>query len=126
MSRRLVLRGPLDLGATLAPLVHGRGDRTIRLRRSEAWVAMRIHGGVATLHLACDGPTTLDLEAWGDAADAAIEGAADLVGESDEPERLHAEHPVVREPSTSTRRAPAADDAPSVARRSCRPSSSRR
>ena len=96
ISRRLVLRGPLDLGATLAPLVHGRGDRTIRLRRSEAWVAMRIHGGVATLHLACDGSTTLDLEAWGDAADAAIEGAADLVGESDVPERLHAEHPVLR------------------------------
>jgi 3-methyladenine DNA glycosylase/8-oxoguanine DNA glycosylase len=96
ISRRLALRGPLDLGTTLAPLIHGRGDRTIRLDRRDAWVAMRIGEGVATLHLAIDGPSALALEAWGDAAEAAMEGAADLVGESDEPEGLHAVHPVLR------------------------------
>ena len=94
---RLALRGPLDVGTTLGPLVHGRGDRTIRLARNEAWLAMRIGEGVATLHLALDGSSALTLEAWGDAAEAAIEGAADLVGEADEPGRLHAVHPVVRD-----------------------------
>jgi 3-methyladenine DNA glycosylase/8-oxoguanine DNA glycosylase len=100
MRRRLALRRPLDLGGTLAPLVHGRGDRTIRLARSDAWVAMRIGEGAATLHLALDGPAALSVEAWGstgDAAEAAIAGADDLVGESDEPELLDAVHPVLRD-----------------------------
>jgi 3-methyladenine DNA glycosylase/8-oxoguanine DNA glycosylase len=97
--RRLALRGPLDLGTTLAPLVHGRGDRTIRLARNEAFVAMRVGGGLATLHLSVEGPAALALRAWGstsEAAEAAIAGAAELVGESDEPERLTAVHPVLR------------------------------
>ena len=96
IRRRLALRGPLDLAATLAPLVHGRGDRTIRITRDDVWVAMRLREGAATLHLASDGPSALALEAWGAAAAAAIDGAADLVGESDEPDRLHAVHPVLR------------------------------
>jgi len=97
IRRRLALRGPLDLGTTLAPLVHGRGDRTIRLTRSEAWVAMHIGQRAATVHLAADGLSALTLEAWGDGAEPALDGAADLVGESDEPERFRAIHPVLRE-----------------------------
>ena len=97
IRRRLALRGPLDLARTLAPLIHGRGDRTIRLARGEAWVAMRLREGAGTLHLVADGPSALALEAWGDAGEAAIDGAADLVGEADEPERLHAVHPALRD-----------------------------
>ena len=97
IRRRLALRGPLELGATLGPLVHGRGDRTIRLTRSEAWLAMRIGQGSATVHLAADGAVALVVEAWGDAAEAALDAAPHLVGESDEPERFRAVHPVLRD-----------------------------
>jgi 3-methyladenine DNA glycosylase/8-oxoguanine DNA glycosylase len=96
IEREVLLRGPLDLAATLGPLVHGRGDRTIRLTSSDAWLAMRTLAGPATLHVVISG-STLAVTAWGDGAEAAAAGAADLVGESDEPERLVAHHPAVRE-----------------------------
>jgi len=97
IRRRLALRGPLELGATLGPLVHGRGDLTIRLTRSEAWVAMRLGQGSATVHLATDGAAALAVEAWGEAAEAALDGVPYLVGESDEPERFRAAHSVLRD-----------------------------
>ncbi|MGH2782574.1 MAG: DNA-3-methyladenine glycosylase 2 family protein, partial [Thermoleophilaceae bacterium] len=98
MTRRsLALRGPLDLAATLGPLVHGRGDRTIRLRPREAWLTMRLASGPATLRLQRPSPTELDATAWGDGADEALAGVEALVGEHDEPERLVPRHPVVRE-----------------------------
>jgi 3-methyladenine DNA glycosylase/8-oxoguanine DNA glycosylase len=97
IARRLELRAPLDLAATLGPLRHGRGDRTIRLGRAEAWLAFRHATGPATLRLVLDGPLTLTATGWGDGAEEALDGAPRLVGEEDRPEQLVARHPVVRD-----------------------------
>lgn len=96
-ERRLELRGPLDLATTLAPLRHGVGDRTIALRRAEAWIAFRTVAGAATLRLSLIGPVVLRAQAWGDGAEAALRAAPALVGEDDAPEAFVAHHPTVRE-----------------------------
>jgi 3-methyladenine DNA glycosylase/8-oxoguanine DNA glycosylase len=95
IERRLALRGPLDLATTLAPLVHGRGDRTIRIGRDEAALAFRTPDGPATLRLRLEAGTVV-AAAWGDGGGWALETAPDLVGESDEPERLVTDHPLLR------------------------------
>jgi 3-methyladenine DNA glycosylase/8-oxoguanine DNA glycosylase len=94
--RELDLRGPLDLATTLGPLVHGRGDRTIRLSRSEAWIALRTGIGPATLRVVHLSDRRVETSAWGEGAEVALEGAPGLIGELDEPERLVARHPIVR------------------------------
>jgi 3-methyladenine DNA glycosylase/8-oxoguanine DNA glycosylase len=96
-SARFRLRGPLDLGSTLGPLVHGRGDRTIRIGPAEAWLAFRTPAGAATLRLVMTGEARLAATAWGPGTEAAIDGVPDLVGESDRPEELVAQHPIVRD-----------------------------
>ncbi|MGZ8474608.1 MAG: DNA-3-methyladenine glycosylase family protein [Candidatus Limnocylindria bacterium] len=96
-ERRIALRGPLDLATTLGPLRHGAGDRTIRLTGGETWIAFRTTGGPATLRLRVVGAVALDAQAWGDEAVEALTAATSLVGEEDEPERLVARHPVVRD-----------------------------
>ncbi len=96
IERGLELRGPLDLATTLGPLVHGRGDRTIRLERDEAWLAFRTVDGPATLRLRALTPTRIEASAWGDGAGPAIDGAARLVGEDDHPELLTTRHPILR------------------------------
>ena len=96
-TRHLALRGPLDLAATLGTLVHGLGDRTIRLRPREAWLAMRLARGTATLRLRLLAPTELEATAWGAGTDEALDGVPALVGELDEPERLVPHHPLLRE-----------------------------
>ena len=97
IERSIRLRGPLDLHRTLGPLVHGRGDRTIRLERGAAWLAFRTPDGAATLHLAHHSPTGVLARAWGPSAEAALEAAPALIGEEDEPERFEAHHPVLRQ-----------------------------
>ena len=96
IERGLDLRGPLDLATTLGPLAHGRGDRTIRLGRREAWLAFRTAGGPATLRLRLTAPTSLDTTAWGPAAARALDDVGLLVGEADRPEAFVAAHPVLR------------------------------
>jgi len=96
IEREFHLRIALDLATTLGPLVHGRGDRTTRVGRGEAWLAFRTTAGSATLRLTVDG-TRLRAAAWGDGAEVAISEAPALVGERDEPERLIARHPIVRD-----------------------------
>ena len=96
IERVFALRGPLDLATTLGPLAHGRGDRTIRIGRSEAWMAFRTDAGPATLRVVIAGDS-LQATAWGDGASAAIDGAPALVGEEDEPGRLVARDSVVRD-----------------------------
>ena len=75
-QRELELRGPLDLVTTLAPLVHGRGDRTIRLRRDEAWIGLRTRVGPASLRIVHLGPLRVRADAWGDGAQVALDLAA--------------------------------------------------
>jgi 3-methyladenine DNA glycosylase/8-oxoguanine DNA glycosylase len=96
IERGLDLRGPLDLGATLGPLAHGRGDRTIRLAPGESWLAFRTPDGPATLRQRLASPTRLEAAAWGPGAGLALEGAALIVGESDRPEALVPRHPILR------------------------------
>jgi 3-methyladenine DNA glycosylase/8-oxoguanine DNA glycosylase len=95
-TRRIELRAPLDLAATLGPLAHGRGDRTIHLSRAEAWLASRTPSGPATLHLALDGPMVVRAHAWGLGAAGAIAGTPALIGEEDRPEDFVAHHPILR------------------------------
>lgn len=96
-ERRVQLRRPLDLAATLGPLRHGAGDRTIRLTRAEAWLAFRTAAGPATVRLRLAGAAALEAHAWGDGGPDALEAVPALVGELDEPDRLLAHHPVVRD-----------------------------
>ncbi len=92
----LELRAPLDIARTLAPLVHGRGDRTIRLSAREAWLAFRTADGPATLRIDVEGERRISVEAWGPGAAHALSSAASLVGEEDAPEAFVAHHPVMR------------------------------
>ena len=96
IERSLELRGPLDLVGTLAPLVHGRGDRTISLTRGDALLAFRTRDGSATLHLRSVTATRLDVRAWGPGGERAAADAASLVGEDDRPELFVASHPILR------------------------------
>ena len=97
IDRRIRLGAPLDLPLTLAPLMHGRGDRTIHLGRSEAWLAFRTIDGPATLRLVHEAPARLHALAWGPGAEGAIGDVARIIGERDEPERLVAHHRIVRD-----------------------------
>ena len=96
ISRSITLRGPLDLARTLWPLRHGLGDRTVRLLRDEAWLAARTPHGPAAIRLRRAG-STIEASAWGDGAEHLLDGVPALVGEEDEPDRLVARHPIVRE-----------------------------
>lgn len=96
ITRRFELRGPLDLGLTLGPLAHGRGDRTIRLARGECWIAIRTLAGGATLHLRHVEQRVVEARAWGGGAEPALDGVPGLIGETDAPEQLVARHRVLR------------------------------
>lgn len=96
IERGLDLRAPLDLAQTLGPLAHGRGDRTIRLARGDAWLAFRTPEGGATIRLRLSAPTHLLAMAWGPGAAHALDGAGFLVGEADRPEAFRALQPVLR------------------------------
>jgi 3-methyladenine DNA glycosylase/8-oxoguanine DNA glycosylase len=75
----LPLERPLDLVATLRPLVRGQGDRTIRLRPGQAWWTVRAAGGPATVVIRLL-PDRLLAESFGPGAVAALERVPDLVG----------------------------------------------
>ena len=96
IERSLALRGPIHLGQTLGPLRHGRGDRTIRLARDEAWLAARTADGPATLHVRSTGKG-VHARAWGDGAERMLESVPALLGEVDAPDLLVARHPLVRD-----------------------------
>jgi 3-methyladenine DNA glycosylase/8-oxoguanine DNA glycosylase len=96
IERSVTLRWPLDLGRTLWPLRHGLGDRTVRLARDEAWLAARTDEGPGAVRLRGTG-TTIEAQAWGDGARCLLETVPALIGEEDEPGRLVAQHPIVRE-----------------------------
>ncbi len=95
-GRRIELRAPLDLSATLGPLVHGRGDRTIHLARAEAWLAFRTPDGPATLRLVHREASAVEADAWGPGAAIALDGAPALIGEEDRPEAFVAHHAILR------------------------------
>ena len=96
IGRRIELRAPLHLGTTLGPLVHGRGDRTVRLAAGEAWLAFRTPEGPAALRVTLEGAGAARAEAWGPGAEHALATAPALIGEDDAPELLAAQHPILR------------------------------
>jgi 3-methyladenine DNA glycosylase/8-oxoguanine DNA glycosylase len=75
----------LDLPRTLAPVVHGHGDPTIRVGTREAWRAWRTAAGPAALRVYV-GDGRVEARAWGPGADEAIGAAAALIGLHDSPE----------------------------------------
>ena len=88
------LNAPIDLAATLWPVVHGGGDPTIRIARDGAWRATRTPLGPATIRLIPAG-TTISVTAWGEGAGWAADHARELVGANDRPEELVPQHGVI-------------------------------
>lgn len=78
-QRDLPLERPIDLVATLRPLVRGQGDRTIRLRPDQAWWTVRTADGPATVVLRML-PERILAEAEGPGAARALDRVPDLVG----------------------------------------------
>ncbi len=90
----LEVDAPLDLQLTLAPLLRGSGDPTMRFDVGGAWLALRTARGGATLHLS-QRPDRILAEAWGPGASTALAGVPDLVGLNDDPSRLVPRGPLV-------------------------------
>jgi 3-methyladenine DNA glycosylase/8-oxoguanine DNA glycosylase len=87
---------PLDLGRTLAPVAHGRGDPTFRFVGGAIWRTTRTPAGPATLRLAATGDQ-VDAAAWGPGAEAAIDSVPALIGLEDEPDALVPRHRLIAE-----------------------------
>jgi 3-methyladenine DNA glycosylase/8-oxoguanine DNA glycosylase len=77
------LDAPLDLRLTLGPLVRGTGDPAMRLTSGRAIRSTRTAEGLATIELVVAGGQ-LRAEAWGPGGEAALDGAAALVGLEDD------------------------------------------
>jgi 3-methyladenine DNA glycosylase/8-oxoguanine DNA glycosylase len=88
------LSDPFDLVATLAPLVRGNGDPTIRLARGRAWRAYRTPAGPATIAIV-QGGGRLSAEAWGPGADVALDELPDVLGLTAGPMRVADHHRLV-------------------------------
>lgn len=84
--RRVWVPGrPVDVPATLGPLVRGRGDPAHRLDAGAVWRASRTPDGDVLLHVAAragDGEVTAT--AWGPGAAWALDQVPELLGESDD------------------------------------------
>jgi len=97
LERVLAPARPINLRLTLAPQLHGPGDPTMRFTPDGIWRATRTIDGPATIRITIAAAGKLRVTTWGPGAEAAIEGAADLVGLNDEPEALQPRDRLVRE-----------------------------
>lgn len=77
----LPLDAPLDLAASMAPLVRGHGDRTVRIASRRAWWATRTLDGPATLGLTVAGDR-LTADAWGPGGERLLERVPRLFSEA--------------------------------------------
>ncbi|HZQ57459.1 MAG TPA: hypothetical protein VFA84_05475 [Acidimicrobiales bacterium] len=97
MRRTVETELPIDLGATLAPFRHGRGDPCMATAAGAIWRASRFASGAATAQFRAVGPRRVEVAAWGPGADEALEGAPALLGAADDDGGLTGSpHPVVR------------------------------
>lgn len=78
----------IDLRRTLEPLVHGRGDPTIRFAADGIWRATRTPSGPATLRLVRLSEERVAVEAWGTGAEVALGEVPALIGLTDDPAAL--------------------------------------
>ncbi len=90
----LPIEGRYDLGRTLGPLQHGRGDPTIRVEADRVQRATRTPDGPAAEELAIDG-ASIRVQAWGPGATWAIGHAGDLLGLGDDPAAFAPRHPLL-------------------------------
>jgi 3-methyladenine DNA glycosylase/8-oxoguanine DNA glycosylase len=95
-SRTLPLPFALDLRRSLGPVRLGKHDPTVDVRRDEVLRASRTPTGPATVHVRHRGDR-LEVEAWGDGAEWALERAPGALGLLDDREGFDPIHPVVRE-----------------------------
>src|SRR2546423_3172058 len=87
---------PVDLGATLGPLVRGHGDPTHRFAADgRFWRVARTPRGPATI---CIGVHAAEVHAtaWGDGAEWMIATLPDLLGARDDPTGFDPKHPLLR------------------------------
>jgi len=94
-TRTISCAAPVDLRLTLGPL-HSAGGLTMRFAGDGVWRATRTPAGPATLHLR-GGGDRVEVEAWGDGAEWAVEHAPELVGADDREDGFESRHPVVAE-----------------------------
>ena len=87
---------PLDLWAVLAPLRRGRGDPTFQRVGEVYWLTGNTLGGPATVALGAHG-NEIHARAWGEGADAVLDGLPALLGGEDDDAGFHPHHPVVGE-----------------------------
>jgi 3-methyladenine DNA glycosylase/8-oxoguanine DNA glycosylase len=83
--------GPLDLGRTFAPLVRGRGDRTIRVASARVWWATRTPDGPATIRLERV-DAGVRVTGWGPGAASVVARAETVIGLDDEGRAVAALH----------------------------------
>jgi 3-methyladenine DNA glycosylase/8-oxoguanine DNA glycosylase len=89
-------RRPVDLRATLLPLVRGTADPAHRLVDGRFWMAAATPAGDGTLALSVRG-TVVSADAWGAGADWLLARVPALLGEADDWSAVDvARHPVLR------------------------------
>ena len=94
-------RRPVDIRATLGPLVRGRGDPTNRITTDgRFWRTCRTPAGPATLALQ-QKAGTVHASAWGVGAEWAIASVPDLLGARDDVSTFAPAHPLLREVSAA-------------------------
>jgi len=76
---------PVDVAATLRPLVRGRGDPAHRFGDGAFWRAGLTPQGPATLALRVPRPGEVHASAWGPGAEWAVAGVPELLGARDDP-----------------------------------------
>ncbi len=87
---------PVDIQATLGPLVRGGQDPTHRVAANGFWRTCRSPEGPATLRIWALGPTQVQLQAWGPGAQWALAQAPDLLGAADQQQGFAPVHEQVR------------------------------
>ncbi len=75
-------RHPLSLSKTLSPLSRGGDGPCFRRTATGAWLTLRTPIGPATLHLD-QSPDGVEIGAWGDGAEWALDGVPELLGSRD-------------------------------------------
>jgi 3-methyladenine DNA glycosylase/8-oxoguanine DNA glycosylase len=96
IDRVIRLGFEVDVGLTLAPLRHGRGDPTIRFEEGSVWRAVRTAEGPACLRISPAGGAWR-VTAWGRGGELAADSVPRLLGAGDDPAALVAPSGLLRD-----------------------------